>query len=183
MCRKHAGAKHVEIRVERLALCQPGRADEVLFSMMDDGRGADLSAGKPGLGLIAECVSGSRPLVGACRSLPSRPRGFGIQAHIPAVDTQRGRDRMSALDHWSCSSTITRWCAVAIAACFEESGGISVVGRGGRQFPKVFQQFSSLGTGRGCDGHMPCRESAVLKACAASYTRWPDGACTGFQHV
>ena len=85
---KHAGAKHVEIRVER-SRSAAGRADEVLFSMMDDGRGADLSAGKPGLGLIG-MRERIETLGGSLQVTAEPTKGFGIQAHIPAVDTQEG---------------------------------------------------------------------------------------------
>ena len=79
---KHAGAEHVEIRVQRSR--SAGHADEVLFSMLDDGRGADLSAGKPGLGLIG--MRERIETLGGHLQVSAEPAGgFGIRAQIPAA--------------------------------------------------------------------------------------------------
>ncbi len=85
---KHAGAEHVEIRVER-SRSAAGRTDEVLFSMTDDGRGADLSAGKPGLGLIG--MRERIETLGGRLQVTAEPAGgFGIRAQIPAANAEQG---------------------------------------------------------------------------------------------
>lgn len=80
---RHARAKHVEIGVRRFSGDQ--EHDEVVFSMADDGCGADLSAKHSGLGLLGmhERVE---LLGGRSRVVAAPGRGFRFLAHIPALD-------------------------------------------------------------------------------------------------
>src|SRR6185437_4919033 len=78
---KHAAARHVLIRLERV----PGgaMAEAIHLAVADDGRGAELSLPTRGLGLI-----GMRERVAALEgelTLSSRPgKGFELHARIPA---------------------------------------------------------------------------------------------------
>lgn len=85
---KHAGAEHVEIRVQR-SQSGTGATDEVLFSMVDDGHGADLGARKPGLGLVG-MRERIETLGGSLHVTAEPSRGFGIRAHIPAMKAPEG---------------------------------------------------------------------------------------------
>src|SRR5262249_7833848 len=47
-CSRHAGARHLEISLRR---AESAAGDEVMLSVQDDGRGADLAARTSGFGL------------------------------------------------------------------------------------------------------------------------------------
>ena len=76
---RHARAHHVDISVRR---AQDAAADEVVFGIVDDGCGADLSEKALGLGLV-----GMRERVemrgGQLELMTSPGRGFSIHATIP----------------------------------------------------------------------------------------------------
>jgi two-component system, NarL family, sensor histidine kinase UhpB len=80
---KHAGAKQVDIVLERRACDQSG-TDELRLTMADNGRGMDARVKTPGFGL-----SGMRErveLAGGTLSTHSTPgRGFSIEARLPAT--------------------------------------------------------------------------------------------------
>jgi signal transduction histidine kinase len=83
---KHARAEHVEFRLLRSGTGD-GNDDEVLFSLADDGQGADLGDNTSGLGLVGmrervEMLSGHLEVV----TWPSR--GFRIVARFPTRQSE-----------------------------------------------------------------------------------------------
>ncbi len=73
---KHSGASHVELRVTRTG-------SEVELAMRDDGRGADLKAATPGLGLIG--MRERVEMLGGQLRIDSAPsKGFAVHARLPA---------------------------------------------------------------------------------------------------
>jgi len=78
-CQRHAAAGHVEISLQR---CTALNAEEVVLSVVDDGRGMLLGAQKPGFG-----VSGMQErveMMGGAYSLVSQPgHGLTLEAHLP----------------------------------------------------------------------------------------------------
>jgi glucose-6-phosphate-specific signal transduction histidine kinase len=83
---KHARASHVEIRILRAA----GTADdEVVFSLADDGGGADLGQNTVGLGLIG--MRERVEMLGGEFQVTTAPaRGFRLLARIPVVHSDQG---------------------------------------------------------------------------------------------
>ncbi len=86
-------SKHAERRARRdpraaLALCRRALRRGAL-QHEDDGRGADLSAGKPGLGLIG--MRERIETLGGRLQVTAEPAGgFGIRAQIPAANAEQG---------------------------------------------------------------------------------------------
>lgn len=81
---RHARARHVDISVRRTQ--GSNGADEVVFGIVDDGCGADLSGKALGLGLV-----GMRERVemrgGQLELMTSPGRGFSIHATVPLTST------------------------------------------------------------------------------------------------
>jgi glucose-6-phosphate-specific signal transduction histidine kinase len=82
---RHAQAGRVDIHVQRIESSAAG--SRMLFSMADDGRGTDLSAMRPGLGLIG-MRERIEALGGDLQVSAEAGRGFAIRADIPAAATQ-----------------------------------------------------------------------------------------------
>lgn len=77
---RHARAAHVDIRVHCPSSAQA--ADEVVFSMADDGCGAELSENRFGLGLVG--MRERVEMLGGEFCVTTRPaRGFSVLARIP----------------------------------------------------------------------------------------------------
>jgi two-component system, NarL family, sensor histidine kinase UhpB len=81
---RHAEARRVELHVARETGSEGRNEDSVVVTLIDDGRGADLSEGKLGLGLI-----GMRERVemlgGQLRISTAAGQGFRILVRIPAA--------------------------------------------------------------------------------------------------
>ena len=76
---RHARARRVEISVLR-----SDAADEIVFRMADDGRGADLKGSTAGLGLIG--MRERVEMLGGHLDISTEPgRGFHIEATVPVV--------------------------------------------------------------------------------------------------
>lgn len=84
---KHARAERVEVRLLRSkGTATPG---DVVFSLVDDGCGTDLSESKVGLGLIG--MRERVEMLGGQFHVTSEPaRGFSVLARIPASDLTQG---------------------------------------------------------------------------------------------
>ena len=78
---RHARARHIVIRLRR-SPADPAAGDEVHFSIVDDGAGADLHAGASGIGLIG-MRERAEMLGGSLESTSQPGHGFSIVAHIP----------------------------------------------------------------------------------------------------
>ena len=81
-CSRHAGAGHLEISLRR---GRSAAGDEVMLSVQDDGRGADLTARTSGFGL-----SGMRErveMLGGTFLVASEPgAGLRFEAHLPVAE-------------------------------------------------------------------------------------------------
>jgi two-component system sensor histidine kinase UhpB len=85
---RHARAQRVEVRLLRTRSTGP-EGDEVVFSLVDDGCGTDLSASKSGLGLIG--MRERVEMLGGQFHLTSEPaRGFSVLARIPVIHLPEG---------------------------------------------------------------------------------------------
>jgi two-component system, NarL family, sensor histidine kinase UhpB len=82
-CSRHAAAEHVEISLRRVIR---GSANEVMLSVQDDGRGADLAAKTSGFGLngMRERVE----MLGGRFAVASEPgAGLRFEVHLPVPRT------------------------------------------------------------------------------------------------
>jgi two-component system, NarL family, sensor histidine kinase UhpB len=78
---KHGGAAHIDVALRREA---DGGSDDIVLTVRDDGRGADLEQHKPGFGLngMRERVE----LMGGRFAIQSAPgAGFSFEARVPAT--------------------------------------------------------------------------------------------------
>lgn len=84
VCR-HASADSVDIRIARVA--SPREPDEILFSIVDNGRGAQLNGPPSGLGLVG--MRERVEMLGGELHIDSGPdRGFSIRARIPVSEIE-----------------------------------------------------------------------------------------------
>jgi signal transduction histidine kinase len=82
-CYKHAGATHIDVRLQREPALS-GSGEDIVLSVRDDGQGADLRQSRRGFGLngMRERVE----MMGGRFTLDSTPgRGFSIEARMPAT--------------------------------------------------------------------------------------------------
>jgi two-component system, NarL family, sensor histidine kinase UhpB len=80
---KHASATHIDVSLNREPAAS-GSGEDIVLTVRDDGRGADLALRKPGFGLngMRERVE----LLGGRFTLESAPgKGFGLEARLPAA--------------------------------------------------------------------------------------------------
>lgn len=85
---KHARAKSVEVRLQRSNSTAPA-GDEIVFSLVDDGCGLDLTESTIGLGLIG--MRERVEMLGGQFHVSSKPaRGFSVLVRIPTMHLPRG---------------------------------------------------------------------------------------------
>ena len=85
---KYAQAERVEVRLLRSKSTTP-TGDEVVFSLVDDGCGTDLSESNFGLGLIG--MRERVEMLGGQFHVTTKPaRGFSVLARIPAIQLSQG---------------------------------------------------------------------------------------------
>ncbi len=85
---KHARAERVEVRLLRYQSTAPA-GDEIVFSLVDDGCGTDLTESRLGLGLIG--MRERVEMLGGQFQVTTHPAsGFGVLARFPAIHLPQG---------------------------------------------------------------------------------------------